>query len=113
MICEREHKDAPLRCWEDDGTPISPTDERVLAQIEAESLIQPQAPKILPVLPVEITEARYAACLVCNLFIKSTDRCKACGCADTMRRRSTSLYATCPMGQWAPLPPASPTIDSP
>lgn len=50
--------------------------------------------------PAELAAARQAACRACNHYSPTTDRCRQCGCSDTMRRRSASRFGTCPEGRW-------------
>ena len=45
---------------------------------------------------------RLAACAACQHYDKQSDRCRLCGCADQMTRRSASPWGSCPAGRWPP-----------
>lgn len=50
------------------------------------------------VAPVELSEARYAVCLVCPSLGKDTKKCGQCGCFMPVKTKLTK--ATCPAKKW-------------
>ena len=47
--------------------------------------------------------ARLAACASCDQRNPDTDRCRACGCGDTVTRRAAAPWSRCPLARWPSL----------
>lgn len=60
------------------------------------------APVEIPPEPAaDLAAARLAVCRApCPHYQPAVDRCRQCGCSDTMQRRTQSRVGTCPDGRW-------------
>jgi len=55
--------------------------------------------------PPEVVAERREECLLCPHYQAGPDRCRLCGCSDTMERRTAMPWAKCPADKWAAVAP--------